>query len=758
MKKAIFINLFVAFSVMVFAQATTVTGVVTDKKTKEPVINATIRVQGTGVYAISGVDGIFSIKAPPDAILEIKHLSYSTMRITAGEAHNIVLEPIEISLDEIVVQSSPLEDISHSIVITDELKKGSQVRNVADLFNDVPGFSLQKRSSVALEPSFRSFKYEEMNVKYDGQAKIVHACPNRMDPVTGHVIPEEVSKIEIIKGPYTVRYGQRFGATVNLVTKPVKPGVHGFHGNVEGGYETNGSNWIGRAQLQYVTKKLDVTVNGESRDFGNYTDGAGTRVPAAFTTNSYSVKMGVNPVERQRLQVDFRQKFTKNVLHAGLPMDSPKDDSYLVTIDYGFHKISDKVRSFVAKAYYSDVDHLMDNVLRPSFKRVYARTPVTSNTIGGKVEIGLTPAKKWLIYAGLDADIIKRDGHKMITVKTNPVGIPFDPPVEKQVNVWHNATTQDYGIFTEANYKLTPRLTANAGMRVDFVSAGVKEPDAGFAALYDGEIKDVSEANIGGNISLKYKYDGLQFQLAYGRGTRSASMVERYIYRFSIGSDSRDYIGNPYLKPEINNQIELSAMKHFDRFYVGSSIFYSYMHNYITARLNSAFTASSGGCGGGPVKAPKQFWNVNAYQYGFDGFFRYNLVNDALQFFGDIAYTYAQNTTFREPLAQIAPMSGHLGVKWEKGSYWLDFRSRLVGEQNRFSLSFNETATPGYTVLDFRAGIKPLKGLTIGAAALNVLDKAYYSHLNFSYKNSNENAGRILEAGRSFSGYVKYNF
>jgi len=97
-------------------------------------------------------------------------------------------------------------------------------------------------------------------------------------------------------------------------------------------------------------------------------------------------------------------------------------------------------------------------------------------------------------------------------------------------------------------------------------------------------------------------------------------------------------------------------------------------------------------------------------------------------------------------------------LKWEKSKYWLDLRSRIVGTQDRFSLTFDESETPGYTLFDFRAGAKVLKGLSIGGAVLNIFDKAYYNHLNFSYNNAEKSKGRIYEVGRNFSIYVKYKF
>jgi len=60
--------------------------------------------------------------------------------------------------------------------------------------------------------------------------------------------------------------------------------------------------------------------------------------------------------------------------------------------------------------------------------------------------------------------------------------------------------------------------------------------------------------------------------------------------------------------------------------------------------------------------------------------------------------------------------------------------------------------------LDLRAGITAFTNFSIGFAVLNIFDKAYYEHLNYSYQNSNTSAGRIYETGRNFTTYLKYQF
>jgi iron complex outermembrane receptor protein len=179
-------------------------GKVYDLITDEPIADATVKVVGENTFTSTDAAGKFSLVVAKNAQLEINHLNYETKIIQIEDAGSIALTPRQNSLDEILLSSNPLEDITHSITVVDDIKKGSQPRNAAELFNDINGFSIQKRSAMASEPSLRAFKYEQMNIKFDGATKICPACPNRMDPITSHVIPEEIGKIEVVKGPYTV--------------------------------------------------------------------------------------------------------------------------------------------------------------------------------------------------------------------------------------------------------------------------------------------------------------------------------------------------------------------------------------------------------------------------------------------------------------------------------------------------------------------------------------------------------------------------
>jgi len=743
------------FSITLIAQ-TSVNGVVVDKSTKQPIAYALVKsVNGKSVYTTTNEAGKFSINLKENSLIEVSHLGYKTKRQKLVNNGVIVLNESEIALTNIIINSNPLQDISHSVIINNRFKNVSQPRSVGELFKDIEGFGIQKRGAFSAEPVFRAFRYEELNVLFDGSTKIVGAGPNRMDPVTTHIIPEEIEKIEIVKGPFTVRFGQNFGGIINLVLKTPNKNDYGFHGNAESGFESNGNNLTTRTSLQYATKKFDILVNGALRDFGNYRDGNNTSVPSEFNTKDYSVKTGFNFNTKQRLQFSLRQNFAKDIKYAGLTMDANYDESSLLGLNYKIKELSKAIESLTINSYYTNVRHLMTNDNRPNFKMVEAATKVYATTYGGKAEFVISPNAKSLIFTGADAYLIERSGNRKRKVKIMNGNI-LPTPKNFVDKVWQGAKINDYGIFAQGKYYLSPDLTLSTGGRFDFVKASISDIASDFLALYGGKISDATEINFSGNIGLKYKTQTFQTQIAFGRGVKTASMIERYINHFNIGIDPYEYVGNPNLKPEINNQFEVSFNKCSKKFEIGGSVFYSFTNHYITAIVDNniprKFLPTT------PPVVAKRFVNVNdAYQKGFEFNFNYAL-NKVLKFKSELSYTYAKNKDFNEPLAQIMPLKTRLNLAYQKKNYWFNIETQVVASQNRISKTFLEQATPGYILFNFRTGIKLKKKFQIGAAVLNILDKAYVSHLNYSFKNADLLAGRILEPGRNFTVYLNYKF
>jgi iron complex outermembrane receptor protein len=748
---------------VVIGQEVVINGTVINEMNLEKIAFAGIYIEELELGAYTDENGTFqlSVQALENYTLRVEHLGFKTITkiVSFNEISNLRfnLEANPIIIEEILVENNPRLSSGQSDIISEPTKKVCQPRDIGDMFKDVPGFAVVKRGGYAMDPVFRSFRNEQLNIQYDGGIQVMHACPNRMDPITTHVVPEEVEKIELIKGPFSVRYGQTMGGILNIITEaPRHDAGHPIGGSIEGGYEMNGQSKLTRASLFSTGEKYDLVVSGGMRDFGNYESGDNVEIPSSFKSYDYTAKLGWKPSDNQRLQLGWRQSFGRDIRHIGLPMDTEEDNSSVISVDYSARNLHPTLYSVLVKGFLSNVDHIMTNELRPNFRMMEGISNVDAITAGGKVEVSLTPGPKLQIYSGLDYRYLTRSGDRTRLIKVNMMtGEPVDPPVLVTYMIWQDANMSNIGVFTEARYFVSSKMKLTSGVRFDLITSDIQDPAQEFSALYP-DIDKNTEVNVSGNISVDYdlgKYSNLEFAL--GRGTRAPSMEERYINHFQVGVDGYEYVGNPNLVSEANHQVELRLKGGVERFNYSVTGFYSLITDYITAVVDTTLNRKFM-----PMAMPgnaKRFVNIDkASQVGFELEMSVELMKD-VSVYGKAAYTIAENLDWDEPLPEIPPFATTFGVNYDSRLWMADLRGRYSAPQDRIAESFGEASTPEFFVFDIRAGIRPFKGLSLGAAVLNVFDVNYYEHLNRGYRNTVEQ-GLIYEPGRNVTFYLKYEF
>jgi iron complex outermembrane receptor protein len=442
-------------------------------------------------------------------------------------------------------------------------------------------------------------------------------------------------------------------------------------------------------------------------------------------------------------------------------MDTEYDNSSILALDYSLDNIGKTVKSLTAKAYYSYVDHLMTNDNRPSFMMMEAAAAVDATTTGGKIEVNWQPLEKLNIFSGVDALHIARDGVRNRLVKVMN-GNPLPMPMTFNDKIWQDSYITDIGVFTEAKYTLSPSSILTAGLRYDNVVSDIQDPEDDFAARYDLEKR--TEHNISGTVSIK-KVVSEKFTLeaAYGRGVRSANMIERFINHFTVGQDPFEYLGNPNLDAEVNNQFEIGFKGYeplkngLNSFKYETSFYYSYFENYIVGIVDPNITRKFN-----PMAQPtnvKVFQNLDeAYKTGFEVMAQLDFL-DAYYFKSEFSYVYTKNRDLDESLPLTPPLTSRFTLGMEKTKFWANIQYNAVSKQENISESFGETETDAFQTLDIRLGVKPTKNITLGVAVLNAFDEAYNNHLNFSFTNQAD-FGRtpITEPGRNFSAFLQYKF
>lgn len=420
MKKLFAIGLLISAALCLNAQPLmTIKGKILDKNQGDGVPFALLLINNQPAYA--DLDGYFEVAIPTAKKISIKasQVGYESTEkdfVDHFEHIELIMVSKAIILEEVLISDQPSHSQPQSNTIVDAGRMVTQPRDVGDLFDAIPGFNLIKKGGYALDPIFRSFKYEQLNLIYDGGIQTTYACPGRMDPTTTHINPQDVEKIEVIRGPFSVRYGPTMGAIINVVTDKNQHQL-GYGGSVEGGFETNGNSKITKVQLYGASQRFDLGVSGGLKDFGSYRSGDGRIIPASFKTYDYNFKLGYKPTEDQRLQINWRQAINRDVLHAGLPMDTESDDSDFLSIDYNWKNISPKLFRLNLKAYGTQVDHVMTNHLRPNFMMVDAAASVSAQTFGGKAELSILPNQKTTVYMGTDYRYIGRSGDRVRLMK-----------------------------------------------------------------------------------------------------------------------------------------------------------------------------------------------------------------------------------------------------------------------------------------------------------------------------------------------------
>lgn len=662
-----------------------------------------------------------------------------------------------IYMDEIIIVGKQPNNLLRSQIIAESWKL-KNIHDVGEIFNAQPGFGVIKRGNYAMEPVLRGYKEDQVNTQFNTGATSSNACPNRMDPAISQIAPEEIEKIEVIKGPYSVRYGQSFGGTVNIISnKAENSDQFKIKGSAKGGFISNGTSGYGELNLLMTDRKYFVLLNANYKDFGNYKSGDGKEIPSSFRRFGYSARFLYNLTENQHVQITWRQGYAKDILHAGLPMDADKDNSSMLSIDYQGLNLSPTLLSFKAKLFGSYVDHEMSNDLRPNYKAIHARTPVTATVYGGRAELGLQLTSKDIAYIGADYKHVNKDGKRTREVYVNVcTGAHFDPPKVFQDYVWQDSGLDDLGIFLENRSQISPRLLWIIGIRLDLVAYAIHDPAPDFQEYYPDGIDPDTRLTTALNTSLNWQVtQHSDLEWAVGRGVHSPELHQLFIDHMSIGKDAYEYVGNPNLKSEINYQTDL---KFTQRFGIGSAfgnVFYSYLNDYITAKVDTTLEKKFIPCQ--PPTHAKRYENIDkAFMVGFEAGFDIRFLKNFIYILNG-SYTYAQNVSWDEPLSEIPPfrIMTSLGYRLEKLEALLS--AHIVSAQNRVAESFNESTTPGYATFDVSVDYKPLKFLEIFGSVTNIFDKNYADHLSRAYVNMDEES-LYYEPGRSFNVGIKVSF
>lgn len=261
-------------SVSAFAQID-VKGHVKDA-TGEPIIGATVRVDGTQAATITDFDGNFAIKAKQGATLSISYVGYVTAQVKAAPNVVVVLKDDQTVLQDVVVigyGTVKKSDATGSVmsVEADQLNKGLATSPADLLQGKTPGVQITTNSGAPGASSKIRIRGGSSLSASNDPLIVIDGLPISSTEISGGDVlntinPNDIESFSILKdASATAIYGSRASNGVILIT--TKKGKVGAKPRIN--VDMSGT-------FKTVAKKVDVLGADAFREFfmANYGDNA----------------------------------------------------------------------------------------------------------------------------------------------------------------------------------------------------------------------------------------------------------------------------------------------------------------------------------------------------------------------------------------------------------------------------------------------------------------------------------------------------
>ena len=211
----------------VFAQEKTVTGVVTDSF-NEPLIGASIVVQGTTNGVITDLDGKYSIKVTPGATLQFSYVGMEKQSIKVGNQSiiNVQLKDDSQMLAETVIigyGSAKKRDLTGSItnIKGDEIANKPVANPLSALQGKVAGVQVINSGRAGEDPEIRVRGTNSIN-----GYKPLYVVDGLFNDNINFLNPQDIESMEILKDPSSLAiFGVRgANGVIIITTKKAKVG------------------------------------------------------------------------------------------------------------------------------------------------------------------------------------------------------------------------------------------------------------------------------------------------------------------------------------------------------------------------------------------------------------------------------------------------------------------------------------------------------------------------------------------------------
>jgi TonB-linked SusC/RagA family outer membrane protein len=234
----------------------TITGKVTDEKTKSPIPGVTVKIKNGTTVAVTDENGLYRIAVPNEqTILTFSYIGYDIQEKLVGSLKNIdiVLKSSQSDLDEVVVVGYGTQkkaDVTGSVVRANlDDFRNAPTTNVANLLQGtVPGLNVGQVNRAGSTPSIN---IRGQNTLGGNQNVLIILDGVQYNGSLTSINPDDIASIDVLKdASATAVYGAQAANGVILITSR-----KGANGRTRISFST-----------QYATQKPNIDLKPMARD------------------------------------------------------------------------------------------------------------------------------------------------------------------------------------------------------------------------------------------------------------------------------------------------------------------------------------------------------------------------------------------------------------------------------------------------------------------------------------------------------------
>ena len=808
------------FTLIFYFSSTAQTITVLDEETKFPIANVAVFNEDKTKREVSDKNGKVDLSIFKfNDILSFTHVGFVEFEVLKRhiKIDEVYLRSTSQQLKEVFLSTSKSKETRKRIAEQIDVFSIKDIQRVspqtsADMLAEMPGIKVQKSQFGGGSPVLRGMEANRVLLVVDGvrMNNAIYRKGHLQNSIT--VSPNMLDRTEVIFGPSSVIYGSdALGGVIHYYTrKPKVSEETDFDASILTRYSTVNNEVTAQLGIELSFERLASFTSVSRSNFGdlrmgkNRNHGFKNWSKVFEYSNNTDEYYNENPVKNANPnlqqntgydQTDLLQKFyiplsEKTDLNVNFQFstssDIPRFDRLTEARDgelrfaewyYGPQQrflMATQLEINPEKKWldhgsitlaYQNIKESRVNRKFGSLDRTIRKENVDIFSVNTDFSVPLTKAKDRILSYGAELthnNVASNPEGKTLAVSGNQITGFSDTFAVQSRYADGGSTFTTTAAYVNYRQNISKKSTLNSGIRFTQTYLTANWIDETFFILQDNDIS-VHNASVSATLGYVYKPSkSWQLNSVLSTGFRSPNLDDLGKVREKSGSVT---VPNIDLGPEYAYNAELGLLKYFNekKIYVGGTVYYTLLDNYITREVFSLNGNTTMMYDGEIANIVANVNKNNAYIFGGTLDIK-GTITDYLRTRGSITYTKGKTYDTEEPLSSIPPLFGMVELMYEKEKLTLGIDFKFNGRKRPEDYNITEGidryedtpfiaetdsyyGTPSWTTLNFNSKYRLTKNLDFILAVDNIFDIHY-----------REFASGISAPGRNFSFTLSGNF